>query len=327
MRLSDVKNNAPIPYRESKLTRLLQPALEGDSKVSIICNISSCGDAYDETLSTLKFAQRAKKIKQTIIKNDVVDSKALIIKYQSEIQELQDRLKEMENRMMQEESSLNTSTVNEQLILLQEEKEKADSRLESILQEKLQLQQDLERLKSFIICADDVKPPKVFTFGTETKEENELSLKIPLTRRLTYGGKNLLLFSSGQNSPLEIKNDEYGFDKKESLLIKDIDNIEQELDNEDSSEYLPIINYENITIEECKKIIEQQASKIEHMRKKTKERDNLLAIIQEQENFIEAMKKTIEEKDDAYELLNDELKLCRNNLSRMQIVMKMKTAK
>ena len=90
---------------------------------------------------------------------------------------------------------------------------------------------------------------------------------------------------------------------------------------------MPIINYENITIEECKKIIEQQASKIEHMRKKTKERDNLLAIIQEQENFIEAMKKTIEEKDDAYELLNDELKLCRNNLSRMQIVMKMKRAK
>ena len=47
MRLSDKKNNIPIPYRDSKLTRLLRSALEGKSKVMIICNISPAKEALE----------------------------------------------------------------------------------------------------------------------------------------------------------------------------------------------------------------------------------------------------------------------------------------
>ena len=51
-----------IPYRDSKLTRLLQPALSGNSRVAVICTISPDAEQATETLSTLKFARRAKMV-------------------------------------------------------------------------------------------------------------------------------------------------------------------------------------------------------------------------------------------------------------------------
>lgn len=51
-----------IPYRDSKLTRLLQPALSGNSRVAIICTISPDVEQATESLSTLKFAKRAKMV-------------------------------------------------------------------------------------------------------------------------------------------------------------------------------------------------------------------------------------------------------------------------
>ena len=51
-----------IPYRESKLTRLLQDSLGGRTKTSIIATISPAGCNLEETLSTLDYAHRAKNI-------------------------------------------------------------------------------------------------------------------------------------------------------------------------------------------------------------------------------------------------------------------------
>ena len=61
-KLSENKN-IHIPYRDSKLTRLLSVALGGGSLVTIICNISPSASNYFQTVSTLRFASRAKKIK------------------------------------------------------------------------------------------------------------------------------------------------------------------------------------------------------------------------------------------------------------------------
>lgn len=288
MRLSDRKNNAPIPYRDSKLTRLLQPALEGDSKVSIICNISPCSDAYDETLSTLKFAQRAKKIKQTITKNELPNSKALITKYQQEILLLQEKLKEMETRMAFEENSAVQLSLNSKLIHLQEEKEKVDSRLESILQEKLQLAKDLERLKSFIIHSEDVKPTKLIL----TKKENLLHSHTFRDRRVASMGNNEKIRS---------------VERKESLLINGIENIELELEPKRGkiNEFMP-------SYEECIRIIQEQARVIEEFKEKVEE-------VEENEMVIE-LQKELEEKDEEIEQLKDELQLCRNNLTKLQLM-------
>lgn len=55
-------STAHIPYRDSKLTRLLQPALSGNSRVAVVCTISPDIEQATETLSTLKFAKRAKMV-------------------------------------------------------------------------------------------------------------------------------------------------------------------------------------------------------------------------------------------------------------------------
>ncbi|KAH7638537.1 kinesin-like protein kif28p [Dermatophagoides farinae] len=54
--------NVKVPYRESVLTRLLMNALGGNSKTAMIANISPADINYDETLSTLRYADRAKQI-------------------------------------------------------------------------------------------------------------------------------------------------------------------------------------------------------------------------------------------------------------------------
>jgi hypothetical protein len=52
-----------VPYRDSKLTRLLQDSLGGNVKTCMIANISPERASYEETLSTLRYADRAKRIK------------------------------------------------------------------------------------------------------------------------------------------------------------------------------------------------------------------------------------------------------------------------
>lgn len=65
-------NNAGhIPYRDSKLTRLLQPALSGKSLVSVLCTVDICNLGNNvETISTLRFAARAKNIMVSAKRNE-----------------------------------------------------------------------------------------------------------------------------------------------------------------------------------------------------------------------------------------------------------------
>ena len=58
-----VEGATHIPYRDSKLTRLLQDSLGGNSKTLMCANISPASTNYDETMSTLRYADRAKQIK------------------------------------------------------------------------------------------------------------------------------------------------------------------------------------------------------------------------------------------------------------------------
>jgi len=83
-----------IPYRDSKLTRLLQPSLGGNAQVCIICNISPALANLEESHNTLKFAMRAKKIQQNAKITEVADEKTLLSSYRQEIEELKRQLQE-----------------------------------------------------------------------------------------------------------------------------------------------------------------------------------------------------------------------------------------
>ncbi|KAH8952526.1 hypothetical protein BDL97_09G089500 [Sphagnum fallax] len=92
MILVDVANGKQrhVPYRDSKLTFLLQDSLGGNSKTTMIANISPSSCCALETLSTLKFAQRAKKIKNNAIVNE--DASGDVKGLRQEIQELKEEL-------------------------------------------------------------------------------------------------------------------------------------------------------------------------------------------------------------------------------------------
>ena len=82
-----------IPYRDSKLTRLLSQALGGNSLTTIICTVSPAALNYYQTLSTLRFAMRAKSVKLKIANNEYVDDKEKIEFYKNEIKRLKEELK------------------------------------------------------------------------------------------------------------------------------------------------------------------------------------------------------------------------------------------
>jgi hypothetical protein len=85
-----------IPYRDSKLTRLLQPSLGGNAQISIICNISPLSAHVEESHNTLKFASRAKRIRQTATINEGMDDATLLKQYREEIEGLREQLKNMQ---------------------------------------------------------------------------------------------------------------------------------------------------------------------------------------------------------------------------------------
>lgn len=80
-----------IPYRDSKLTRLLQDSLGGNTKTVMVANIGPAGYNFDETISTLRYANRAKNIKnKPRINEDPKD--AMLREFQDEISRLKSQL-------------------------------------------------------------------------------------------------------------------------------------------------------------------------------------------------------------------------------------------
>mmetsp|Transcript_12 Transcript_12/g.13 ORF Transcript_12/g.13 Transcript_12/m.13 type:complete len:818 (+) Transcript_12:117-2570(+) len=87
-----------IPYRDSKLTRILQKSLQGNSRISIVCTATPWIGAAEETLNTLRFATRAKRVRRAVHVNEMLDDRALLLKYKQEIATLRERLAEAERR-------------------------------------------------------------------------------------------------------------------------------------------------------------------------------------------------------------------------------------
>ncbi|GAA5834580.1 hypothetical protein JCM11251_007044 [Rhodosporidiobolus azoricus] len=90
---SEARQKPHVPYRDSKLTQILQPSLSGDARVAVIATMNPSPAAIEETKSTLKFAQRVKKVVLKAVQHEVVDDKALLTKYRNHIAMLEAQLK------------------------------------------------------------------------------------------------------------------------------------------------------------------------------------------------------------------------------------------
>ncbi len=102
--LTDVKARSHIPYRDSKLTRLLEDSLGGNCKTTMMAMVSPSYTCFSETLSSLKFANRAKNIKNNAKINEDVDQRALLRKYEAELKSLRKELEEKSKNVMNKET-------------------------------------------------------------------------------------------------------------------------------------------------------------------------------------------------------------------------------
>ncbi|KAM9726846.1 kinesin-like protein KIF11 isoform 2-T2 [Menidia menidia] len=83
-----VEKRPHVPYRESKLTRILQDSLGGRTKTSIIATVSPSSSNLEESLSTLEYASRAKNIMNKPEVNQKLTKRTLIKEYTEEIERL-----------------------------------------------------------------------------------------------------------------------------------------------------------------------------------------------------------------------------------------------
>lgn len=139
-KLSD-GNDSHIPYRDSKLTRILQPSLGGNARTAVICTITPACGHVEESLSTLKFASRAKSIRNTPEVNEVINDEAQLKRYRREIETLK--------RQVQDRAS--AEMIQQQLESVRNEKLVAEAETEQHRQQTLEKQQENERMQQKIV--------------------------------------------------------------------------------------------------------------------------------------------------------------------------------
>lgn len=112
--LVDGRAKRHIPYRDSKLTRLLQDSLGGNARTVMVANIGPSSYNYEETLTTLRYASRAKNIKNKPRVNE--DPKDTLLKeFQAEIDRLRLQLEERRRQRMSSSAPIITSEGTEQI--------------------------------------------------------------------------------------------------------------------------------------------------------------------------------------------------------------------
>ncbi|KAJ6824426.1 kinesin-like protein KIN-7D, chloroplastic isoform X1 [Iris pallida] len=144
-----------IPYRDSKLTRLLQSSLSGQGRVSLICTVTPSSSNSEETHNTLKFAHRAKRIEIQASQNKIIDEKSLIKKYQNEIRSLKEELELLKRGMVNVGSLKDIG--GDDIVLLKQKLEdghvKLQSRLEQEEEAKAALLERIQRLTKLILVS------------------------------------------------------------------------------------------------------------------------------------------------------------------------------
>lgn len=197
-----------IPYRDSKLTRLLQSSLSGHGRVSLICTVTPASSNSEETHNTLKFAHRAKHIEIQAAQNQIIDEKSLIKKYQNEIRSLKEELEQLRSGIVTIPRLRDSEQDN--LVFLKQKLEdgqvKLQSRLEQEEEAKAALLGRIQRLTKLILVSTKTSqssrvpqragPRRRHSFG-----EEELAY-LPYKRRdLILDDENMDLYVSLEGNP------------------------------------------------------------------------------------------------------------------------------
>ncbi|CAG2250364.1 KIF3A [Mytilus edulis] len=190
-----------IPYRNSKLTRLLQDSLGGNSKTAMIANIGPADYNFDESISSLRYANRAKNIKNKAkINEDPKD--ALLRQFQKEIEELRKQLEEGSDYEGGSESEseeevvgggkgnhISKEKMSEIQAIIEKDRKLLEQKKDMAEEERNKVKNELETRESEL---------------KNTKEQEQLHQKLAaIEKKLIVGGENLLEKAEEQERLLE----------------------------------------------------------------------------------------------------------------------------
>jgi len=237
-----------VPYRDSKLTRLLQDSLGGNARTIMVANLGPANYNYDETITTLRYANRAKNIKnKPRINEDPKD--ALLREFQEEIARLkaqinqksgpkdQKRKKEKKQRVKQKTAENEESV--DKIVDMEEEKnqnevdkessdEESNNEEETSIREvaeKLATEKELLESDTSMLAEEKEKlmqevRRKEAMLAREKAEKEKMSAKIAsMESKLLTGGKTIVDHTNEQQRALEQRRAEVAARRKTEIEV------------------------------------------------------------------------------------------------------------
>lgn len=219
-----------IPYRNSKLTRLLQDSLGGNSKTVMCATISAADSNYVETISTLRYAGRAKSIQnRTHVNEEPKD--ALLRHFQEEIEDLKRQLEEgvfqenacddIDGTEEDDDDDIEIEENEKEKVEKKEKQRKSKAKKDEINKEKTEAEKELLEKKAM----ETEKALKL----AQTEQDSIRAKLQSLENKILSGGENLLEKAFQQEQLLEKSIAELdATNKKEQELQSHLQKIEAE---------------------------------------------------------------------------------------------------
>jgi kinesin family protein 3/17 len=253
-----------VPYRDSKLTRLLQDSLGGNTKTVMVANISPADFNYEETLSTLRYASRAKKIQNKPKVNE--DPKDAMLKaFQEEIKKLKEQLELASSGMpMQVAQAIpNTQTPTSPVNPESAQVNPNQALSPTIIQQVVSTVNE-EKLNEIMKQKEEEKQKMLEEMTAKSAESEEKLNAIVLQQEEE---KRALLESMKQKTEEEKKIIEQEFANKQRALEEERAKMEENLqkNNEALQRHTELIEQERKRQEQLEKEKEDLAKKLEEM--------------------------------------------------------------
>nr|XP_015803105.2 kinesin-like protein KIF3C [Nothobranchius furzeri] len=230
-----------VPYRDSKLTRLLQDSLGGNAKTVMVATLGPASLHYDETLTTLRYANRAKNIQnQPRVNEDPKD--ALLREFQKEIARLRAQLNHRRWRSKQKKDQLEGEgwerDGDEETEGEEEEVEKEAEEYMKMEEQRLEKEKEAIREDQSMLAEEKQRllGEKEKMMGDLRKQQEaaeQLTAKYKaMESKLLVGGKNIIDHTNEQQKMLEIKRQEIAEqtrgerEMQQQMLVQDEETLE-----------------------------------------------------------------------------------------------------
>jgi hypothetical protein len=274
--LTEAKDRQHVPYRNSKLTRMLEDSLGGNCKTTMMAMISPAFEAMLETISTLKFANRAKNIKNEARVNEDLDQKSLLRKYERELKKLRQELEERSKNVVDKR----------RLLELDEQRRRAEAD------------------KMAAIRALEARSQE---FMKEKEEKKKLEQRISMLMGQMIRGDKTGLLHPGQNSSdpsssaFQDNGSPYDLNVENEIIMKEQqDKLRQEYEFKlaDLERERETIEEEKAQVDRYKQLLLKQRDIMIALTQRLVERDEQIMALQDELDAYDRHHKELEEKLD-----------------------------